>query len=44
MAEQTPESTQQQLAQEALFRHNDLAHPVIQVLMNLSLEQPEEDE
>jgi hypothetical protein len=44
MAEQTTEPTPQQLAREALFRHNDLTHPVIQVLMNLNLEQPEEDE
>jgi hypothetical protein len=44
MTKKATEPTQEQRAREALFRHNDLTHPVIQVLMNLKLEQSEEDE
>jgi hypothetical protein len=44
MAEKTIEPTQQQRSREGLFRHNDLSHPLIQVLLNLKLEQPEEDQ
>jgi hypothetical protein len=44
MTEQTTELTQQQKERAALFRHNDLTHPAIQVLLNLQLEQAEEDE
>ncbi|MFT7235051.1 MAG: hypothetical protein ACI9QV_000622 [Methylophagaceae bacterium] len=44
MSEETTEPSQQQLAREALFRHNDLTHPVIQVLINLKLEYTEDDE
>lgn len=43
MAEKTTEQNQQKRAREALFRHNDLNHPLIQVLLDLKLEQPEED-
>lgn len=43
MEEKTTEPSQQQLAREALFRHNDLTHPVIQVLINLKLQHAEED-
>jgi hypothetical protein len=44
MTKKVAEPTQEQQAREALFRHNDLTHPLIQVLMNLRLEQTEEDE
>ena len=36
---QKMEPTPEQRSREALFRHNDLTHPVIQVLLNLKLKQ-----
>jgi len=44
MTDKTEVQTKEQLAREALFRHNDLSHPVIQVLINLELKQTEENE
>jgi hypothetical protein len=43
MTKQKTEPTQKQRSREALFRHNDLTHPVIQVLLNLKLKQKEDE-
>ena len=43
MTQQKTEPTPEQSSREALFRYNDLTHPVIQVLLNLKLKQKEDE-